>query len=162
MVYYNYLALFTSLCCTHDAGFRLWENAVRELYLLSGQEFSQRKWRKPCISTFQRTQQNISQRWSHVWLNGPLHEYLLPDLYSPRSGLHIFSSRIGRPIVGIHKLLTDAWMWKLGLWPRYSFSGNICFEISAFCLCSAGCLKSCTEFGWKSPWLSKTPAWLIK
>jgi hypothetical protein len=27
-------------------------------------------------------------------------------------------------------------MWKLGLRPRYSFSGNICLEISVFCLCS--------------------------
>jgi hypothetical protein len=27
-------------------------------------------------------------------------------------------------------------MWRLGLRPRYSFSGNICFEISVFCLCS--------------------------
>ncbi len=27
-------------------------------------------------------------------------------------------------------------MWKLGLRPRYSFSGNICFKISVFCLCS--------------------------
>ncbi len=31
--------------------------------------------------------------------------------------------------------LTDTWMWKLGLRPRYSFSGNICFKFSAFCLC---------------------------
>jgi hypothetical protein len=31
--------------------------------------------------------------------------------------------------------LTDAWMWKLGPRPRYSSSGNICFEISVFCLC---------------------------
>jgi hypothetical protein len=30
------------------------------------------------------------------------------DLYSPRIGLHISSSRIGRPIVGIYKSLTDA------------------------------------------------------
>ncbi len=28
-------------------------------------------------------------------------------------------------------------MWKLGLRPRYSFSGNICFKSSAFCLCSS-------------------------
>ncbi len=27
-------------------------------------------------------------------------------------------------------------MWKLGLRPRYSFSVNICFKVSAFCLCS--------------------------
>ena len=28
-------------------------------------------------------------------------------------------------------------MWKLGLRPRYSFSGNICLKFFAFCLCSA-------------------------
>jgi hypothetical protein len=28
-------------------------------------------------------------------------------------------------------------MRKLGLRPRYSFSGNFCFKFSAFCLCSA-------------------------
>ncbi len=61
------------------------------------------------------------------------------DLYSPRIGLHISSSRIGRPIVEIYKSVKDAWMWKLGLRPWYSFSGNICFEISVFCLCSADC-----------------------
>ncbi len=36
----------------------------------------------------------------------------------------------------MYNSLTDTWMWKLGLTPRYSFSGNICFEISVFCLCS--------------------------
>ncbi len=60
----------------------------------------------------------------------------MSDLYSPRIGLHISSSRIGRPILRIYKSLTGAWMWKLGLRPRYSFSGNICLEIPVFCLCS--------------------------
>jgi len=78
MVHYNYLVLFTSLCCPLDAGFCLWENAVGELELLSGQKFPHRKWRKPCISTFKRTQQNISQRQSHSRLYGPLHVYHLP------------------------------------------------------------------------------------
>ncbi len=59
-----------------------------------------------------------------------------PDLYSPSIGPHISSSRIGRPIMGIYKSLTEAWMWKLGLRPQNSFSGNICFKISVFCLCS--------------------------
>jgi hypothetical protein len=31
-------------------------------------------------------------------------------------------------------------MWKLGLRPRYSFSGNICYKFSAFCLCSIVCI----------------------
>ncbi len=35
-------------------------------------------------------------------------------------------------------------MWKLGLRPRYSFSGNICFEISVFCLCIA-CTGPCLQ-----------------
>ncbi len=54
----------------------------------------------------------------------------------PRS-VHIFpASRIDRSIVEIYKSLTDTWMWKLGLWPRNSFSGNICFEFSVLVLCS--------------------------
>ncbi len=58
-------------------------------------------------------------------------------IYIFPGSVHIFSSsRKGRPIVGIYNLLTDTWMWKLGLRPRYSFSGNICFKFLAFCLCS--------------------------
>ncbi len=50
--------------------------------------------------------------------------------------VHIFScSRIGRPIVGIHKSLTDTWMWNLRLRPRNFFSRNICFKFSVFSLC---------------------------
>ncbi len=60
----------------------------------------------------------------------------MSDLYIPRIGPHIPSSRKGRPIVGIYNSLTDTWMWKLGLMPRYSFPGNICLKFSAFCLCS--------------------------
>ncbi len=66
----------------------------------------------------------------------------LSDIYIPRISLHIFSSRTGRPIVGIYNSLTNTWMLKLGLRPRNSFSGNICFKFSAFCLCSVG------EHGW--------------
>ncbi len=36
-------------------------------------------------------------------------------------------------------------MWKLGLWPRNSFSGYICFEFSALVLCSV-------EMGMKVPY----------
>ncbi len=62
----------------------------------------------------------------------------IPFIYSfsGNCGPHISSSRKGRPIVEIYNSFTDTWMWKLGLRPRYSFSGNICFKFSACCLCS--------------------------
>ncbi len=52
-------------------------------------------------------------------------------IYILLGSVHIFScNRIGRSIVGIYsKSLTDAWMWKLGLRPHNSFSGNICLEL---------------------------------
>jgi hypothetical protein len=61
------------------------------------------------------------------------------DLYTVFPGLvHTFScSRIGRPIMGEYKSLTETWRWQLGLRPHNSFSGNICFEFSVLCLCSA-------------------------
>ncbi len=75
--------------------------------------------------------------WEQRGLSPNFNIYVsVSNLYSPRIGLHISSCRIGRPIVEIYKWLIDAWMWKLGLRPRYSFSGNICFEIPVFCLCS--------------------------
>ncbi len=53
--------------------------------------------------------------------------------------VHIVSCyTIGRSIEWIYKSLTGTWMWKFELWPRYSFSGNICFEFSVLCLCSVG------------------------
>ncbi len=61
------------------------------------------------------------------------------DLYiSKIPRFHIFScSRIGRPVVGIYKSLTDIWMWKLGLRLHSSFSGNFYFKFLELCLCSA-------------------------
>ncbi len=62
------------------------------------------------------------------------------EQFIPRNGPHISCSRIGKSLVGIQYLyesLTDTWMWKLGLWPRESFSGHICFKFSVLVLCSA-------------------------
>ncbi len=60
----------------------------------------------------------------------------MSNLYIPRIGPHISCNWIDRSIVGIYKSLTDTWMWKLGLWPCNSFSGNICSNFRVFCLCS--------------------------
>ncbi len=48
------------------------------------------------------------------------------DLYLPRFGPHIpqQNRQIDRR-VNIYKCLTDTWIWKLELWPRNSFSGNM-------------------------------------
>ncbi len=59
-------------------------------------------------------------------------------IYIFLGSVHMYScSRLGRPIIGIYKSLTDTWMWKLGLRVHSSFSGNIYFKFLEFCLCSA-------------------------
>jgi hypothetical protein len=68
------------------------------------------------------------------------------DVYIPRIGPHISCSRIGRSILWIYKSLTDTWMLKLGLCPRNSFSGNICFQFSILVLCSIEVKKHIIEF----------------
>ncbi len=65
-------------------------------------------------------------------------------IYIPRIVPHIFL----QTSVGIYKSLIDTWMWKLGLWPCNSFSGNICFEFSVLCLCSV-CCDVRGEWDWK-------------
>ncbi len=73
--------------------------------------------------------------------NFNIHVYLSNLCPGP---VHIFScSRIGRPIVGIYKSLTDTWIWKLGLGLRNSFSENICFKFSVLCLCSVKLIGPC-------------------
>jgi hypothetical protein len=75
--------------------------------------------------------------WESRGLSPNLHIHVfVSDLNIPRIGPHISCSRIGRSIVGIYKPLTDTCIWTLGLWPRNSFSGNICFQFSVLVLCS--------------------------
>ncbi len=85
----------------------------------------------------------ISLFWELRGLSPKFHIHVsVSDLFIPRISPHVSSSRKGRPIVGVYNSLTDTWMWKLGLRPRYSFSGNICFKFSAFCLCSVQAIHS--------------------
>ncbi len=68
----------------------------------------------------------------------------MSDLYIPRICPYRSYSRIGRSIVGIYKWLGTG-MCKFGLWPRSSFSRNICFEFSVLVLCSeCPCRWICT------------------
>ena len=97
--------------------------------------------------------------WELCGLRPNFHIYVsVSDLYIPRIGPHISCSRKGRPIVGIYNSLTDTWTWKLGLRPRYSFSGNICFKFSAFCLCS---VKHSPPLHTFVSWLFSAPFWSI-
>ncbi len=47
------------------------------------------------------------------------------ELYIPTMCLPFLLEEICGPILGIYKSLTDTWMWKLGLRPRYSQKRNI-------------------------------------
>ncbi len=72
--------------------------------------------------------------WELRGLNPNFHIHVsVSNFYIPRIGPHFSCIRIDRSIVGIYKSLTDTWMWKLGLWPRNSFSGNIYYQCSVFC-----------------------------
>ncbi len=46
------------------------------------------------------------------------------DLCIPTIGLPILLEEMCRTILGLYKSLTDTWMWKLGLRPRYSQKRN--------------------------------------
>ena len=75
--------------------------------------------------------------WELCGLSSNFHIHVsVSDLYITRIGPHISCGRIGRSIVGIYKSLTDKRMWKLGLWQRNSFPGNICFKFSVLVLCN--------------------------
>jgi hypothetical protein len=84
---------------------------------------------------------NVFLFWELRGLSVPISTFMcLWAYYIFPGSVHILScSRIGRALLGIYKSLTDIWMWKLGLWRRNSFSGNICFKFSVLCFCSAGC-----------------------
>jgi hypothetical protein len=57
------------------------------------------------------------------------------DLHIPTRSVCLFCcKKIGGPIVGIYKSLTDTWMCKLGLRLRSSFSGSTQIEISLQCI----------------------------
>ncbi len=74
-------------------------------------------------------------RWAIYIFPGSVHIFPAAE-EADRLWEYINWSRVGRSIVGINKSLTDTWLWKLGLWPRNSFSGNICFKFSVLVLCS--------------------------
>jgi hypothetical protein len=63
--------------------------------------------------------------------------YLWAIYILPRSVQIFHCSRIGRPIPQRHMNV------EVGLWPRNSFSGNICFEFSVLCVCSGGQKVKC-------------------
>ncbi len=73
--------------------------------------------------------------WELRGLSPSFHIHVsVSDLYFPGS-VHIFPP--AEKADPSWEYIIRIWMWKLGLRPRYSFPGIICFKFSAFCLCSA-------------------------
>jgi hypothetical protein len=85
------------------------------------------------LSKLENLQCNENPLYVMRGLSPNFHSHVsVSDLYVPIESVHIFfCSRIGRPIPGIYKSLTDTRMLKVGLRPHNYFSGNICFEFSA-------------------------------
>ncbi len=108
------------------------------------------KWMCSSLSTMQRKSNLCIFFSGNCAATVPISTFmcLWAIIYIPRIGSHIcLQQSIDRSIVGIYKSFTDTWIWKLGLWPRSSFSGNICFKFSVLVLCSAG----------KSTFLAESP-----
>jgi hypothetical protein len=62
--------------------------------------------------------------WALRGLSPNFHIHVsMSDLYIPRIGPHISSSRKGRPIVGIYNSITDTWMWNWDWSPAIPFLG---------------------------------------
>ncbi len=90
-------------------------------------------WHLTCAETWNALQRQNAENLKQIF---PEKEYrgLSPNfhihvsvsgLYIPTMGLPFLLEEICGPILGIHKSLTDTWMWKLGLRPRYSQKRNI-------------------------------------
>jgi hypothetical protein len=62
-----------------------------------------------------------------------LYSCICEHLYNPTISPQTHHGKIGRPIVGIYKSLTDKLIQKLGTRPCSFISGNICFKCSVQC-----------------------------
>jgi hypothetical protein len=96
-----------------------------------------------CRTTLQRKKKNPSSvflSWELRGLSPNFHIHMsVNDLYIPKYRSKYFLQQNRQIDRGNVQIAHRHWMWKLGLWPRNSFSGNICFEFSVLVFCSAGC-----------------------
>ncbi len=98
------------------------------------------KWKTWCMGPLFRSWLHCNENPLYIFLfwewrglspNFNIH-VSVSDLYSPRIGLHISSSRIGRPIA--HRQLDVEIGTEAPIFLLWDYC--ICFEISVFCLCS--------------------------
>jgi hypothetical protein len=70
--------------------------------------------------------------WELVGLSPSFHIHVsVIDLYIPRIDPHVFLQQNRQIHRGnIYIPLSNTLMWKFGLWPHNSFSGNMCFKFS--------------------------------
>jgi|LakMenE18May11ns_1017448.scaffolds.fasta_scaffold9586978_1 hypothetical protein len=87
-----------------------------------------------CKDTIPKIQNKYSQKGNcAVKVPIPTLMFLWAIYLFPQSVCLFCCRKIGGPILGIYRSLTDTWMWKLGLRPHNSFSGNTQIEISLQC-----------------------------
>ncbi len=87
-----------------------------------------------CKEAIQKTQNKYSQK-RNCAASVPISTFMcLCVIYIyPRSICLFCCRKICGPILCIHKSLSDTWMWKLGMRPRCSFSGNTWRGFSLHC-----------------------------
>ncbi len=97
-----------------------------------------------CIVTFTlHCTENLKQIFPEMKLHGLVPNFCInlseSDLYIPTIGPPIWPYCVWGLIVGLYKSLTDTRIEKFGTRRRSFIYGNICFEFSVQCICSADC-----------------------
>ncbi len=132
--------MFTLLLPVKTEQSSLWKQFKRRKLLEHSNYLNNNPWRFIITTNQLHCNENsiyVFLFWELRGLNPNLYIHVsVGALYIPRIGPHISCSRIGKSMVGIYKSITDTLMWKLGLWSRNSFSGNICFQFLVWVLCS--------------------------
>ncbi len=115
--------------------------------LFCGQSLYIKSWTEVLLERNFTPKQGLEAAAKYV--NVPQFPYSYGTFFMRLLAIYIFpesvqSSRIGKPILGIYKTRTETWVWKLGMRPHNSFSGNACFEFSVLYLSSVATLTANT------------------
>ncbi len=109
--------------------------------IFNPKKFFPQPWKIAYICTAKTKYKNFETNIPRKGISSPnFHIHAsVSDLYISTIGLPILLEEVCRPILGLYTSLTDTWMWKLGLRPRYSQKRNTIVGFSLQCVWQTNC-----------------------